>query len=257
MIVNPIRCRWDVSAYVLAVAWFLFYVLGIGGVPVVIISATQNFFLPDHPLTPTLLVRDSVSIISLALALAIFWRLCLCLKSDIRRVVRDDGGTFFSQKRIAKGVVGAVAYEIIFDRSFLDFWPHPRGWSDKTVCGKEIRREVGGYNPKYMRRLSEIRLWIDLEKPLSRRVRLCPGNSENEIIDDTLAVTGQWRHAFEESFGTEPGDWELELEQNSLSALIRSGTWEGTTFAGKVRKGIELMHQMADDLASIGHLETN
>lgn len=169
------------------------------------------------------------------------------------------GGSFFAEKRLVKGRVGTVAYEIQIEKPFFNIHVYPEGFSKRMVCGNEVRMlQVGGYfPPKYMRRLSEIRLRIDLEKPLARRVRLCPGNSENEIIDDNLAITGQWRCAFEESFGTETGDWEIELEQNRLSALIRSGTWEGTTFAGKVRKGIELMHQMADDLSSIVQPKTN
>ncbi|MDF1613700.1 hypothetical protein [Desulfurivibrio dismutans] len=243
---NPIRCRWDMPPYILAISYFLYW-FGMGGIAIVSVGEFLKhfFFFPVH--APNGPFHEAVLVIAFSLAFILFWRLPLCLKPDIKRVVMAMGGTFLAEKRLAKGLVGKVGYEIRFDRPFFDYWPHPRG----------VDVQIGGYNPKYMRRLSEIRLRVDLEKPLSRRVRLCPGNSENEIIDDTLAVTGQWRHAFEESFGNEPGDWELELEQNRLSALIRSGTWEGTTFAGKVRKGIELMHQMADDLASIGHLETN
>ncbi len=244
---SAFRCRFDVPAPLLAVSWFGLYVFAIGSL-VVLAGWLQNIVLPGHPLTPAKpALLDTISVISIFLLNAVFWRSSVYSKSDLSRFIEQTGGSLMIARHRGRAKISEVSLEIKLDRSFLDYWPHPRGTQVEIVCGKEIVRGVGGYNPRYMRRMSTLKFSMEISAPNSKYIHLCSANYAS--FDDDV-MTLRWRRELDATFGNEFGDWEIEVGEDDIALSIRSGSWEGVAFEKKVRSALEIIRRMCWEISA-------
>ncbi|SCZ65838.1 hypothetical protein SAMN03097708_02887 [Thiohalomonas denitrificans] len=229
-------CRLAVPAPLLAVAWFLLYVLAIGSV-LVLLAWMQNAFVESSSsvtLSDAPDILDTISILTLFVLVAFFWRSALCLNSDVSRAIRKRGGSFRISGKKGAGQVLGVDIEIEFDRPFLDYWPHPRGTHKEIVCDEEVSIRVGAYNPRYMKKMSAIKFGSKCHA--GENVRVCSGKNISDGYD------GVWRERGKELnqlFGDGLGDWEIEIADERMEMKIKSGSWDGVAFINKIDCGVD------------------
>lgn len=220
--------------------WFASYILAIGSI-LIFVVLIQNWFLPDHPATPEMVGHRDAALILVALAfVTLTWRLCLFLKSDVERTIKAAGWKVSYVSGKIRGSLHGSGIEVAVDRPLLDYWPSPRGTREDVVCGRSVVRRVGGFNPRYMRRLASVTVWRDVPGKACRRVRLCSGvgveYGGREAAEAVEKLDGL--------FGCDPGDWEVSFDDGIVVIRFRSGSWEGKTFE---RKLIWSMAYVLDD----------
>jgi len=221
-------------APLLAIAWFTLYVLALGCVLVLLawlefalMGSSPPAKMPDAPD-----IIETISILTLFVLIALFWRSVLCRKSDVSSAIKKRGGAFHISGKEGVGTLLGVSIKIKFDRPFLDYWPHPRGTHKEVVCGEEVSVPVGAYNPEYMRKMSTIKIYLKCDA--AENFRIC--SSRN--MECCCNIWRELSNELNELFGNGFGDWEFRITDGVMGMEFKSGSWEGDIFINKIEWGV-------------------
>lgn len=233
LVVSIIRCRGYINHHVLAVIWFMLYSSYIG---IALLFLIWILYYAGYGYIVKPGVIDSAVMISVFCVVYFMWRSFIFVRSDAKLRFDEIGASVLFSGGDVYAVVDGVNVKIIFDRPFLDYWPHPRGTRYDVVCGKRVKTNVGGYNPRYMCRMARVEFCLD-GYFFGRECSMCSGDDAKCCGDKLLSI----KKILNELFGGGVGDWEMVVASNNIYIIVRSGSWEGELLWHKVINGIDFM----------------
>lgn len=185
---------------------------------------------------------SGAAVLAVALGVAItrlLARLVLYLPEDM---VRSDtlSGEFQRHGRTVSGYIRDIKVVARFDRPFADYWPFYRGYVDRRMCGAYVTYAISGLRPSYMWWMGELTF---KSGALGMSLAVICSGAEPE---SDPRETRMFKHA-NTTFGSFPGDWEIELAAHETVLRIPFGSWLGNKVDDRIIGAVNALETMTQD----------